>query len=217
MEKPHPKQGARKILSYISSFSRLKPFFGLCLVLISVAVSFYWTQNSGQLEGGGIALPKLIWLLYAIILWFLIPGIIANNKLIAPHWRTIFKVFLINMLLRGAIELYLMYVTVSWNPYYGIAHDVFSLFLIASLLLYFRKVIHADLYLGYASVVMTTLMIEIGFVFYMINNVQNSSGNSVYFVPNDPSHNLILSITWVVVALLTIYFFELGRRIKWVN
>ena len=195
----------------------MKHCLWLWLLLISVAVLFYWTQNSGQLDGGRIALPKLIWLLYAIILWFLIPGLIVKNTLIAPHWRTIFKIFLINMLLRGVIELYLMYVTLSWSPYYGIAHDVFSFALLASLLLFFRKVLHTDLYFGYAAVVMTTLVIEIGFVFYMIGNVSNKSSALIYFVPDDATHSMVLSITWAVVVLLTIYFFEFGRRVKWVN
>ncbi|MEE9425014.1 MAG: hypothetical protein V3V18_08530 [Methylococcales bacterium] len=199
-------------MKYISDLTRLKSWLLVWILLIIVAVYFYWLQNSGQLEGGKIALPKLIWLVYAIVLWFLIPAFIIKDRQVLEHWKTIFRIFLINMLLRGVVELYLMYVTVSWSPYYGIFHDVFSIVLLISLLLWFRGNIQKDLYFGYAGVVLITLIIEIGFVFYMIRNV---SGNvdSVYFVPNDPSHSVILSITWVVVGLLTIYLFEFSRRL----
>ena len=199
-------------MKYISDLTRLKSWLLVWILLIIVAVYFYWLQNSGQLEGGKIALPKLIWLVYAIVLWFLIPAFIVKDRQVLEPWKTIFRIFLINMLLRGVVELYLMYVTVSWSPYYGIFHDVFSIVLLISLLLWFRGNIQKDLYFGYASVVLITLIIEIGFVFYMIRNV-SSNVNSVYFVPNDPSHSVILSITWVVVGLLTIYLFEFSRRL----
>jgi hypothetical protein len=199
-------------LKYIFDLTRLKSWLLVWVLLIIAAVYFYWLQNSGQLEGGEIALPKLIWLVYAIVLWFLIPAYIVKDSQVLEPWSTIFRIFLINMLLRGVVELYLMYVTASWSPYYGIFHDVFSIVLLISLLLWFREDIQKDFYFGYAGVVLMTLIVEIGFVFYMIRNV---SGNvdSVYFVPNDPSHSIILSITWVVVALVTIYLCDFSRRL----
>ena len=196
----------------ISDLTQLKRWLLTWILLIISAVFFYWLQNSGQLEGGKIALPKLIWLVYAIVLWFLIPAFIVKDRQVLEPWRTIFRIFLINMLLRGIVELYLMYVTVSWSPYYGIFHDVFSIFLLVSLLLLLRGNIQKDLYFGYAGVVLITLMIEIGFVFYMLRNVSGNA-NSIYFVPNHASHCVILSITWVVVGLITIYLFEFSRRL----
>lgn len=196
-------------MNYISRFVRL---LLICLLLICVAVVFYWLQNSGQLLGGKIALPKLFWLVYAIVLWFLIPGFLVKRKQTPRHWRTVFGWFLINMLLRGVVELYLMYVTVNWSPYYGIAHDLFSIVVLGWLLVFVRHNIHMDCYLGYAAVLITTLMIESVFVMYMINAV-SADGHRVYFVPDDASHSVILSFTWVVVLLLSVYLVDFGRRV----
>ena len=52
---------------------------------------------------------------------------------------------------------------------------------------------------------------EIGFVFYMIENVIENNA-IVYFVPEGDKHMNILAITWLVVLMLTAYIFVFTRR-----
>lgn len=103
------------------------------------ALLFYVVQNRGWLEGGNIALPKLLWLAYAILFWFCLPALIVLDTRTPAVWRRIYAIFLVNMLLRAALELFMMYVTNSWSPYYGIGHDLFTILLLFTMAAMYRK------------------------------------------------------------------------------
>ena len=176
-----------------------------------MAVSFYLVQNNGLLSGGAIALPKIIWLAYAILCWFCLPLLFILDSRIDPVWKSVYRIFLINMLARAVVELFMMYVMNNWSPYYGIAHDIFSILLLAMLMIVYRHTLPRDIFFAYSLMLILMFLIEICFVIYMIVEVVGNDA-IVYFVPGGDAHAGILNITWFVVALLTRYILMFTRR-----
>ena len=185
----------------------------IALSLVCLAAGlFYTAQNAGLLSGGGIALPKLAWLALAIWCWYCLPALIAADTRASGPVRRAYGYFLANMALRAAAELWMMYVTRNWHPYYGIAHNVFSLGLLA--FLYARL----DASTGLDALLKTNLVVlglmfavELVFVWYMLSHVE-PTGNPVYFVPGSDDHRTILWITWAVVAVVGCYLIVFSRR-----
>ncbi len=111
--------------------------FAYCLIILSLGVSgavFYYFQNHSHGLGGSIALPKLLWLSYALWFWYFLPVLIASDRRLSRQLRQVYWVFWLNMVLRAIAELWMMYVSRNWHPYYGIGHDLFSALLIFALL-----------------------------------------------------------------------------------
>lgn len=175
------------------------------------AFVFYVLQNGGSLEGGNIALPKLLWLAYAILFWFFLPALIVLDVRTPPVWRRIYAIFLVNMLLRAVIELFMMYVTSSWNPYYGIGHDLFTILLLSIVVATNGTQLRSGLLLINVFAIVAMFAIEIGFVLYMLLEV-SGSGEPVYFVPAEQRHAAVLQTTWLVNILLTVYLYAFSRR-----
>lgn len=211
MERRHQLQARKSKLNSASENLLRIRLLAVYSTIVLAALGFYFIQNTGLLEGGGIALPKLIWLAYAILFWFCLPFLLVLDKRINPVWRIILNLFLANMLLRAVIELVMMYVFHNWIPYYGIAHDAFTIALLGGLLLLYRDSLQYDIFFGFALTVMLMLIVEILFVFYMITNVIQSDSD-VYFVPEDARYSGVLGITWLVVLLLSVYMFVFTRR-----
>lgn len=180
------------------------------LIIVS-AVVFYVFQNTGRLSGGNIALPKLIWLFYAIVFWFCLPALFIYDKRINSVWRKLYAIFFISMILRALIELFMMYISNNWSPYYGIGHDIFSIILICSLLLFNKNKIQRDIFLGYSITTLVMFVIEIYFVIYMLSNVVGTN-DVIYFVPDEGKHTYILATTWLIDIILTYYLFLFMRR-----
>lgn len=190
----------------LPSQSRYPRIFNLIFALLMVlSIGFYSVQNMGWLPGGGIALSKLLWLLSAIVIWFVLPTCLCFDQSLNKHSRLLIKVFTFNMWARGLIELFMMYVTVNWHPYYGISHDLFSVLLVAALSIYFKPS-------GWIRLLAVTwvwmLLVESYFAWYMLNNVHSSA--PVYYVPQASQHQLVFTLTWCAViataaSLLVIY------------
>lgn len=175
------------------------------------ALLFYLLQNSGRIQGGDIALPKLLWLAYAILFWFCLPLLIVLDQRTTIIWRRIYAIFLTNMLLRAVLELFMMYVTVSWSPYYGLGHDLFTVVLLLALVGACKKHLQKGLLLSNLYIIIAMFAIEIGFVLYMLLRVSDGE-QAIYFVPGDPQHAAVLQVTWVVNLMLTGYLFVFSRR-----
>jgi hypothetical protein len=104
--------------------------------VVGVAVAsavFCYRQNVAGQMGGPMSVEKILWLNYAITAWFVVPFFLARHPWVDPALRRILGLFLLGMVARGAIELWLLYVAVSWDPLYGIAHDLASIALIGVL------------------------------------------------------------------------------------
>ncbi|MFP2907177.1 hypothetical protein ACLESD_19430 [Pyxidicoccus sp. 3LFB2] len=96
----------------------------LALACAVAAVFFRRAQNRKGARGGRISGPKVAWLFYAVFLWFLVCPLVALDAAVPVEARAVLGAFAIFMWLRGAAEMYLLYVTKSWKPPYGVAHDV---------------------------------------------------------------------------------------------
>lgn len=102
--------------------------------LVIVSLWFYYRQNFAGQIGGAMSMAKLLWLDYALVAWFIVPFFVARSADVASSLRRIYAVHLANFTCRGAIEIWMLYVTVSWSPRYGITHDLCSLALLSMLL-----------------------------------------------------------------------------------
>lgn len=118
----------------MSSFASRRPALSLTLLSLAAAsLAFHYRQNVAGQIGGPISLPKLLWLDYALVAWFVVPFFFWRSPLLAPALRSIFGWHLSSFALRSLLELWMLYVTVSWLPAYGIAHDLLDIGVISVL------------------------------------------------------------------------------------
>ncbi len=188
----------------------LRRLFLVSLGLLALAgLVFYDRQNGAGAIGGGIALPKVLWLASAILFWFVLPLLfLLDRRLRITH--SAYGMFLGNMLLRAGIELWMMYVTHNWHPYYGIGHDLFSLALCLWLA---RRIPHtaplARLQRGFFLVAAAMFLVETFFAGYLLIHLYSTG--PVYFVADDAGHAPVLRLTWAAVFLLVVYLLGLVR------
>lgn len=105
----------------------------LILLLVGCAglgFVFRRRQNAKHARGGRISGPKLAWLLFAVFLWFLVCPLVALDAAVPREARTVLGAFAAFMWLRGAAELYMLYVSKNWRPPYGVTHDVLCIALV---------------------------------------------------------------------------------------
>jgi hypothetical protein len=103
------------------------------LGMAAVSAVFYYRQNFAGHVGGPMSVEKILWLNYAITAWFVVPAFLLRQPALDGSLRLVLGGFLASMVGRGLAELWLIYVTFGWSPIYGIAHDLFSIGLIAAL------------------------------------------------------------------------------------
>ncbi len=190
-----------------------KLLYSSIVLLSSSAVIFYSKQNSAAMPGGEIALPKLFWLGLVIVCWYIIPAFLVFDKQLSGL-RWLAGIFLGNMLLRGIVELWMMYQLHNWHPYYGIGHDILSL-MVCIILAFFsiaQSTPRSIWLAGYFAVMALLFVIEAGFAWYMLTYVQSATGESVYYVPAASQHSMILTITSVVVIVTLAYLFVFIRK-----
>ncbi len=191
-------------------------------LLAAAAVVFYHRQNSGAQIGGGISVAKSLWLAYAIGAWFILPPILMCDQRIDRSIRRIYRWFWIAMVVRGVVELLMLYLVVHWNPWYGISHDLFCLGLIVwlrtagydglprpskkdasgSTALEDRRTEPGTnrLALALSSILCISLIAETCFAAMFMQTRAHEQG--IYFASADPSWNYINFITWIVVAFV---------------
>ncbi len=107
-------------------------FYALVLTAVASAVLYYRQNFAGQV-GGPISVEKALWLNYTITAWFVLPAFLVRHPKVDRPLRLILGGFLVSMIARGAVELWLIYVTFGWSPVYGITHDLSCIGLIAVL------------------------------------------------------------------------------------
>jgi hypothetical protein len=138
----------------------------VALVLaLGAAYRFYRRQNTQRGSGGRISLPKIAWLFYAVFVWFLLCPLLALDPAVPQACRWIFGAFAASMWIRGAAEMYMLYVSKNWRPPYGIAHDLLCLGIIGALAVSFRAevaiTLPAILFWGFVAVVVASLVVEV--------------------------------------------------------
>jgi hypothetical protein len=196
-----------------SSERRLRVAALLAVVGIAMAaVSFHVLQNRLALTGGGIAWPKSAWLGCAILYWFVLPALLASDARLPAAWRAPFVGLLVLMGLRGVIELWMLYVSHNWSPFYGIAHDV------ACLVLLWGFAFRAATGMGslwrpglqrtaFVHAIATGLLFipEVYFAWYMQANFRTQGADPLYFVPDDAAHTRVLALTAAADAAAVLY------------
>jgi hypothetical protein len=202
------------------------------LIIVGLGVSggiLYYLQNFAHGLGGGMAFPKLLWLAYALWFWYFLPLLIGCDSRFGSQVRRVYGIFWVNMAVRAVAELWMMYVSHNWHPYWGISHDVFS-FLVIWVLLFQANArmppTPQSLSLGEKGergkldsiasfnfkVMGLMLLVESYFAWYMLNNVRSADGSPVYFVPANGEHLGIMAVTWGAVMILTAQQFFFARK-----
>ena len=177
-------------------------------VLVVATAAFYWAQNRFRPVGGEISVPKLLWLSYAIALWVAVPALLAADGRVSVRLRQAFAALVIFVLARGAAELWMLYISLNWSPWYGIAHDLACVTLLVALALRagwphspIDRVISVHL-----AVTAAAFVPEMYFAWYMQAHFTTSGEHAIYFVPDDPRYSEVLRATTVVVVSLSFYF-----------
>jgi hypothetical protein len=176
------------------------------------SIAFHLLQNRMALTGGGIAWPKSLWLGCTILFWFALPALLTSDARLATAWRMPFAVLLILMGLRGVIELWMLYVSHNWSPFYGIAHDVVCLAALWGLALRAAagtpRLWQAGLQrTAFVHAMATGLLFipEIYFAWYMQANFRTQGEHPLYFVPDDAAHARVLALTAASDAVAVLY------------
>ncbi len=155
----------------------------MVVIIIAVILSllFPMYQNKKGRLGGAISIWKSIWLVYAIVLWLVLPWFFAEFN---AWW------FLLagSMMVRGLIEIPLCYKK-QWKVSYGVVHDVIHLFLVASLIFVIGSSGQVWLWLTLIS-----LLVEIVFV-YCFRQTGGDPAEGVYFVPHGKKFKRVNQLT----------------------
>jgi hypothetical protein len=174
--------------------------------LALAATAFYQFQNAAKPIGGDISLVKLVWLAYAIFVWLVLPLLFAFDARCEEHLRQGFAALALLMLVRGVVEGWMLYISLNWSPWYGIAHDVAC----AAVLLFAwaqaapRNALE-KLVRTHTLVTAAFFLPEIFFAWYMLTHFTTQGASAVYFVPDDPRYALVLRVTLVTVVCLSVY------------
>ncbi len=187
-------------------------FFLTLAALAAFSTLFLWRQNVGGQIGGAISPPKLFWLDYTLLSWFILPAFFLAAKGL-PRWlRRVFVGHLINFGVRGSVELWLLYVSISWTPLYGIAHGVFSQGLLRVLAR--RRTDEPGAVASAAAhhlmAIRLTLVAEM--IFASLFYVKTRGEGAIYFASSTPRFFLINALTAVVVCASYADLFVVLRR-----
>lgn len=190
-----------------------RAFLSVFCALVAAAAGFSILQNSAEVRGGQISLPKLLWLFLAVTLWFVMPVFLALDRRISKSFRIASGLFFMNMFGRGIVELWMMYVSLNWSPYYGIAHDLFSMLIIVVLFGKRHLVTSIDTVVRrFYLMIFSMFPFEIFFAWYMKTVIQQQHGSHLYFVADLPEYCVVLDMTWFAVILVTFSFLLWIRR-----
>ncbi len=154
------------------------------LALHGLAVVVWVVQKRRNAVGGPISFPKALWLVFAVVLWFLVPVALWEHD---TFWSLLF----FSMLVRAVVEIPLCTVG-KWKTSYGIAHDLIHLALVlAGLAMGVRPL----LWLVLTGV---TLIAEMFFV-RLFKKATAGPENDVFFVPAGREYRKINTITVAVL------------------
>lgn len=182
----------------------------LLAALAAAGIGFYSTQNATGRIGGEMAVQKMLWLYYAIVLWLVLPGAILFDARASSPLRAAYGALFALMSLRAVVEGWMLYVSHNWSPWYGIGHDVLCMIVggigIVGVARTRNIPARVDRWL-FVHLVVTVLAFlpEIYFAHYMLANFNTTGDAAIYFVPDDPGHREVLHVTWVVVAFFSLY------------
>ncbi len=197
-----------------TSTSEFTPWLATLILTAGIAgcgLGFNLLQNRVGIIGGKIALPKLVWLSFAVLFWLGFPLLIALDSRTPHYLQYAFGTLFASMATRGAIELWMLYISKNWSPAYGIAHDVLCVGGLAFFLSLAwiggeaRASVAAMVLAIHGLVTMVMFVPEIYFAWYMRRTFHTKGGGAIYFVPDEERHRRVLGITTCVNVCLTVY------------
>jgi hypothetical protein len=187
-------------------------FFFTLAALAVFSTLFLWRQNVGGQIGGAISTPKLFWLDYTLLSWFILPAFFLTAEGL-PRWlRRVFTGHLINFGLRGIVELWLLYVSVAWTPLYGIAHGVFSQILLRALSRHRTEEPGAVASAAAHHFLAMRLTMVAEIVFAGLFYLKTRGEGPIYFASSTPRFFLINALTTAVVCVAYADLFVVVRR-----
>jgi hypothetical protein len=74
--------------------------------------------------GGPISPHKSFWLFFAVLNWFFLPLILAQQHGFSENFKLTIYGFSFLMWFRGIAECIMLYVTLNWRPLYGMIHNM---------------------------------------------------------------------------------------------
>jgi hypothetical protein len=150
-------------------------------VFVLLAVLFQRAQNRKGSKGGRISPPKVAWLFYAIYFWFIVCPLVALDPAVSPAASLVLGLFGASMWVRGVAEMYMLYVSKSWRPPYGIGHDVLCIALVLGALAWHRahwlgpRSSTDGWALALVGLVLVSLVIEIAYAALFFHAVQGAT------------------------------------------
>jgi len=199
--------------SFASEFA-LRRATWIALGLVAAAgAAFYLVQNTFHPVGGQIALVKMLWLAGAVFLWGVLPLLLIGDVRLGPALRSAFAALAVLMLARATIEGWMLYASLDWSPWYGMGHNAVCAAVLLACAARCRPR-NALERLGRQHLLASAAFFvpETYFAWYMLTHFVTRGDQAVYFVPGDPSHVQVLTVTAVAVVLLTAYLARFLRR-----
>ena len=169
------------------------------LAMQGAGLVFWWFQNGrpGRL-GGGISLVKAHWLVYAIVLWLVVPSLLATR-----HWAM--AVLAASVGLRAVVEVPLC-LQRRWRVAYGMIHNVLHLGLCMVAVAALASAETPDGFL-LLMVILTALSVltEMLFVSWF-RKATSGPGEGVYFVPGGERFRRVnLATGWIFLPQYAIF------------
>ena len=136
-----------------------------------------------------------------------------TDKALPAMLRLLFAIALTNMVVRALFELPMMYISGNWLHIYGIGHDIFSIALclfltILSAVTIRPAAVWSAVYFGFSAILFSA---EAVFASYL-RQVTSADG-TVFFLPSDQNHSLMLTMT--VMLVVAIFIVSLLLISKW--
>ena len=174
----------------------------LVIGFVVLATGFFgWIQNRGALVGGPISLPKMLWLTYTLLTFVVVPACLWRNEALSREIRILFGAAFISFLVRGVVELYILYWTRNWQCIYGIVHDLLTFALVVALGLRSRleRTEKDRRALWFVWILLPGLLVEC-FMAWQFSKLA-SPGAGTYFASDDPHFHFVNNASWVAVAI----------------
>lgn len=199
--------------SFASELALRRATWSALGLVAAAAAAFYVAQNTLRPVGGEIALVKLLWLAGAVLLWGVLPLLLMGDARLGLRLRRAFAALAVLMLARAAIEGWMLYVSLNWSPWYGIAHNALCVAVLVALAARVQPRNALErVARQYLAVSAAFFIPETYFAWYMQSHFVTRGVRAVYFVPGDASHVHVLTATAVTVVCLAAYLAMFLRR-----
>jgi hypothetical protein len=158
-------------------------------------------QNRTHCMGGPMSLPKVLWLNYTLVSWFVIPAALLRRQGLTRQTRAALQAHLLSFTVRGGAELWMLYRLHAWKVAYGVGHDAVDFALISGLV---RRAPHGEGADGVArrhlDSIRGTLVAEMIFasMFHRAVAGRTQGEDGIFFASDEPQFRRINAMTAAV-------------------